>query len=65
MRRLLEEVLPHEKSFRNFEVSHEFSSIGVRVMLLNGRKLLQEDGEPEGVLLAIGDVTAGNGLKTS
>jgi PAS domain S-box-containing protein len=58
LRRLLEEVLPQEKSFRNFEVSHEFSSIGVRVMLLNGRKLLQEEGEPEGVLLAIEDVTA-------
>jgi light-regulated signal transduction histidine kinase (bacteriophytochrome) len=27
-------------------------------MLLNGRKLLQEDDEPEGVLLAIEDVTA-------
>jgi light-regulated signal transduction histidine kinase (bacteriophytochrome) len=58
LRRLLEEVLPQEKSFRNFEVSHEFSSIGVRVMLLNGRKLLQEKREPEGVLLAIEDVTA-------
>ena len=58
LRRLLEEVLPQEKSFRNFEVSHEFSSLGPRVMLLNGRKLLQEDDEPEGVLLAIEDVTA-------
>ena len=58
LRRLLEEVLPQEKSFRTFEVSHEFSSLGLRVMLLNGRKLMQEDGEPEGVLLAIEDVTA-------
>jgi PAS domain S-box-containing protein len=58
LRRLLEEVLPQEKSFRNFEVSHTFSALGHRVMLLNGRKLLQEDGEPEGVLLAIEDVTA-------
>jgi two-component system, chemotaxis family, CheB/CheR fusion protein len=58
LRRLLEEVLPHQKSFRDFEVSHEFTSIGLRVMLLNGRKLMQEDGEQEGVLLAIEDVTA-------
>ena len=58
LRRLLEEVLPQEKSFRNFEVVHEFSSLGVRVMLLNGRRLLQADDEPEGVLLAIEDVTA-------
>jgi PAS domain S-box-containing protein len=58
LRTLLEEVLPQEKSFRNFEVEHEFSSLGLRVMLLNGRRLLQDDGEPEGVLLAIEDVTA-------
>jgi light-regulated signal transduction histidine kinase (bacteriophytochrome) len=58
LRRLLEEVLPQEKAFRNFEVSHTFSDIGHRVMLLNGRKLVQDDGEQEGVLLAIEDVTA-------
>src|SRR4051794_22164201 len=58
LRRLLEEVLPKQKSFRNFEVVHEFSSIGPRVMLVNGTRLLQEDDEPQGVLLAIEDVTA-------
>jgi two-component system, chemotaxis family, CheB/CheR fusion protein len=58
LRRLLEEVLPQQKSFRNFEVVHEFSSIGVRVMLVNGTRLLQDGDEPEGVLLAIEDVTA-------
>jgi PAS domain S-box-containing protein len=58
LRRLLEEVLPQQKSFRNFEVVHEFSSIGPRVMLVNGTRLLQDDDEPEGVLLAIEDVTA-------
>jgi two-component system, chemotaxis family, CheB/CheR fusion protein len=57
LRRLLEQVLPQEKSFRNFEVTHNFSTLGLRVMLLNGRKLQQEDGEPQGVLLAIEDVT--------
>jgi PAS domain S-box-containing protein len=58
LRRLLEEVLPQQKSFRSFEVVHEFSSIGLRVMLVNGTRLLQEDDEPQGVLLAIEDVTA-------
>jgi PAS domain S-box-containing protein len=58
LRRLLEEVLPQEKSFRNFEVVHEFPSLGVRVMLLNARRLMQAADEPAGVLLAIEDVTA-------
>ena len=65
LRRLLEEVLPHEQFFRDFEVSHEFSLIGLRVMLLNGRKLMQDDGEPEGVLLAIEDVNARKRLRTN
>ena len=45
------------RSFRDFEVVHEFFG-RLRVMLVNGRRLLQEDEEPEGVLLAIEDVTA-------
>src|SRR5579859_4629091 len=37
LRTLLEEVLPRKKSFVEFEVTHEFESIGVRTMLLSGR----------------------------
>ena len=33
LRTLLEEVLPHETSMKDFEVEHDFPSLGVRVML--------------------------------
>jgi signal transduction histidine kinase len=57
LRTLLEEVLPAEKSFHDFEVVHEFPSIGKRVMLLNGRKLWRKANATEHILLAIEDVT--------
>src|SRR5215218_2836128 len=57
LRRLLEEVLRTEKSFRDFEVVHDFPTLGRRVMLLNARKLWRADNHSELVLLAIEDVT--------
>jgi two-component sensor histidine kinase/PAS domain-containing protein len=53
LRLLLEEILPRENSFDDYEVEHEFESIGRRVMLLNGRRL----DHMNLVLLAIRDVT--------
>jgi PAS domain S-box-containing protein len=57
LRTLLEEVLPQEKSFQDFEVVHDFPSLGHRVMLLNARKLWREGNHTERVLLAIEDIT--------
>jgi two-component system, chemotaxis family, CheB/CheR fusion protein len=57
LRTVLEQVLPQEKSFRDFEVAHDFPTLGHRVMLLNGRKLLRDGNKTELVLLAIEDVT--------
>lgn len=53
LRRLLEHVLPANNKFRDFEVTHEFESIGTRTMLLNGRRL----DSVQLVLLAIEDIT--------
>ena len=53
LRRLLEDVLPHDHAFRGFEVTHAFERIGERVMLLHGRRL---DDHPL-ILLAVEDVT--------
>ena len=39
LRRLLEEVLPQNSVIEEFEVGHEFESIGHRVILLNARRL--------------------------
>src|SRR3954462_8128719 len=35
LRMLLEELLPLQKSMKDFEVEHEFPALGLRVMLLN------------------------------
>jgi len=53
LRRLLEEVLPHNEVFNDFEVEHDFQSIGRRVMLLNGRRV----DHIQRILLAIQDIT--------
>jgi two-component system CheB/CheR fusion protein len=53
LRRLLEDVLPHNHQFSDFEVEHEFEKIGRRIMLLNARRL---DAD-QLILLAIEDVT--------
>ena len=39
LRTALEEVLPTDKAFNDYEVIHDFPDLGRRVMLLNGRRL--------------------------
>jgi two-component sensor histidine kinase/PAS domain-containing protein len=53
LRRLLGEVLPDNEFFENFEVEHEFETIGRRIMLLNGRRV----DHLQLILLAIEDIT--------
>ena len=57
LRKLLERVLPEEQIVTDFEVKHEFESIGYRTMLLNARRLAQPDQSQPMILLAIEDVT--------
>jgi PAS domain S-box-containing protein len=57
LRRLLEDILPHNTSFENFEVEHNFEGIGRRTMLLNARRIRRQTGETETILLAIEDIT--------
>jgi PAS domain S-box-containing protein len=57
LRRLLEDILPHNTSFENFEVEHDFEHIGHRTMLLNARRIYHENQETEMILLAMLDVT--------
>ena len=57
LRTLLEEILPRDHSFRDFEVDHVFEGLGRRRMILNARKLWREGNETEMILLAIEDVT--------
>lgn len=54
---LLEDILPHNSSFSDFEVTHEFEGIGPRIMLLNARKLRPVGNPAEMILLAFEDIT--------
>ncbi len=57
LRRLLEEILPQQTQFQDFEVDHEFPGIGRRVMLLNARCMYSPDTRLRMILLAFEDVT--------
>ena len=57
LRALLEDIIPKRRTVEAYEVEHEFPSIGRRVMLLNARRVFDEDGSASAILLAIEDVT--------
>ena len=57
LRPWLEDILPRNSFFNDFEITHDFPHIGRRTMLLNGRQLELDDGAPPMILLAIEDVT--------
>ena len=57
LRALLEDILPRESAFENFEVTKEFPSLGRRTMLLNARKLRREENPTGLILLEIEDIT--------
>ena len=58
LRRLLEEVLPHDAAFEGFEVTHDFEGLGRRTVVLNARRVLSDGLEPGRILLAFEDLTA-------
>src|SRR3984885_5657874 len=56
LRTLLEDIVPMSSVFNDFQLEHDFPSIGRRVMLLNARKL-QAGHHGELLVLAMEDVT--------
>jgi two-component system CheB/CheR fusion protein len=56
LRQALEEILPRDSFFDDFEMARDFDKIGQRTMLLNARRLQGGDGEGL-ILLAIDDIT--------
>jgi two-component system CheB/CheR fusion protein len=58
LRGLLDDLLAHDRPFENFEVEHEFPSIGTRVMLLSARQIHRENEATRTILLAVEDITA-------
>lgn len=57
LRSLLEDILPSNSHFDDFEVEHDFEHIGKRTMVLNARRLRREANHTGLILLAIEDVT--------
>jgi PAS domain S-box-containing protein len=57
LRTLLEEILPQDNKFDDYEVEHVFSSIGHKIMLLNARRITQKEIGSQTILLAIEDIT--------
>ncbi|WP_081897836.1 CheR family methyltransferase [Flavobacterium sp. 83] len=57
LHKALNEILSKKSSFENFEVTHTFSSIGERIMLLNAHLIIQKTNKEQLILLAIEDIT--------
>ena len=57
LRLLLEEIIPQHTTIEEFEVEHDFPTLGWRTMLLNARKVFYEGNNSTSLLVAIEDVT--------
>jgi len=57
LRELLEDILPKNTHFDDFEVDHSFSTIGHKTLLLNARRVVAVSGQKPLILLAIEDIT--------
>jgi len=57
LRELLEDVLPNNATFDDFEMEHEFTNLGTRILLLNARQVHRPTNQSELILLAIEDIT--------
>jgi chemotaxis protein methyltransferase CheR len=57
LRELLEDILPQNSLFHDFEVEHNFETIGRKIMHLNARRIYRKSNQTQLILLAIDDVT--------
>jgi PAS domain S-box-containing protein len=57
LRLLLENILPQNSQFDDFEVEHDFPSIGHKIMMLNARQIYRGEVGRRMILLAIEDIT--------
>jgi nitrogen-specific signal transduction histidine kinase len=60
LKKLLEEIVPRDTFFKDFEVDHTFPTIGRKIMFLNARQIFGAESRslPQLILLAMEDVTA-------
>lgn len=57
LRNLLEEVLPKNAFLEGFEVEHVFQTIGRKIMILNARRLVRNEGRADLIFLCFEDAT--------
>ncbi len=57
LRELLEEIIPKNSHFDDFELTQDFPGIGEKTLMMNGRLLLQKTNHEQLILLAMYDVT--------
>lgn len=57
LRTLLEDVLPKNSTFSDYELKIPFPNIGERIMLLNAREIRPNDSDERLLLLTIADIT--------
>ncbi len=57
LRELLEDIVPKNMRFHDFEVEHTFPVIGHKIMLLNAHRIVQKSLNEELIVLTISDIT--------
>ncbi len=57
LRELLDKIIIHGSQFEGFEIEHDFAGAGKKIILVNGRKIIQKTHKQELVLLALEDIT--------
>ncbi|RLF54742.1 MAG: Fis family transcriptional regulator, partial [Thermoplasmata archaeon] len=57
LRELLEDILPQDSMVDDFEVEHNFETVGRKIMRLNARRIYGEAKQTQMILLSIEDVT--------
>ena len=55
--KMLKNVIPNQEVFNDFLMEHKINKIGYRKMLLNARRIYEQDAYQERILLAIEDIT--------
>ena len=60
---LLEDILPKNTFFEDFDVEHDFPKLGKKIILLNARRVHTADEETPIILLAMEDITKQRNLE--
>ncbi len=57
LRKLLEDIIPKNSQFLNYEVKHTFLHLGEKIMSLNASRIIQKTHREHLILLIIADIT--------